>query len=367
MRYRLNEFSRQARERRSGSRWIQYHWRKTWRDWMNRRLPPAQKVKLNHRNIFISPTRAGAAYLGLCLVLLLIAINFQNSAVYALTFTLSSVFVVSIFHTFRNLSGVTVSASATKPVFAGNEALFTSTLSTYKSCQHFSLCLSWQNKESAYVDVVPGKDEFVNLRFQVGPRGLCKPGRVKVESRYPFGLLSARSYVDVSHEVIVYPFPVDHGNENKSSMNSMEQGRIERTGTDDFFGLRDYQQGDKVRNIAWRNYAKNDRLVVKQFVDYFDHRNCFNWTDLQGNTEQRLSQLAYWAVESESNGEQYAVSLPGVEIPTGQGSMHLSRVLQTLALFGKQETPQTENNYSKDIDRLHLVNELQTAQSEGAL
>ena len=163
-----------------------------------------------------------------------------------------------------------VSAAPANAVFAGNEALFTTVVSTSKLCRHYSLCLSWQDKSSEFFDVEPGKEAHVSLRYQVGPRGLCRPGRVKVESCYPLGLLSSRTYVDVMHELIVYPYPVDMGNASPSAQSKYEVGPVEKPGSDDYFGLRDYQLGDKVKNIAWRSYAKNDRLVVKQFVDYYD-------------------------------------------------------------------------------------------------
>lgn len=302
---------------------------------MAKRLPPAREVSLSHRNIFISPTAAGFSYLLLCLVLLLVAINFQNSAVYALTFSLLAVFIASIFHTFRNLAGLVARSEPTEPVFAGNEALFHTTFSTTARSRHFSLLLSWQNKQSAYFDVEPDKSIEVSLRYQVGPRGLCMPGRLKVETRYPFGLLSARTYIDLTHQVVVYPFPKDLSNNTQGKIDNFDSGQVEVLGSDDFFSLRDYQRGDSVKNIAWRSYAKSDKLVVKQFIDYFDYRRCFNWDDMQGNTEDRLSQMAFWVIEAENLGERYAVEMPGVSIKSDSGKAHLVRALEAFALFGK--------------------------------
>ena len=337
-------------ERRLGRRHLKYHWRKTWREWMDRRLPPASRVGLNHKNVFISPTKAGFAFLGLTVILLLIAINFQNSAVYALTFLLMAVFVVSILHTFSNLSGIVVSSIPCEPVFSGRDALFYTRLNSPNGLKHYSVQLSWQNNFSDFFDVEPDRDILVDLRFKVGPRGICFPGRLKVESCYPFGLLSARTYVDVQHHTVVYPHPFDFGNLRSPATGSYEEGPIEQAGSDDFYGLREYQTGDRVRDIAWRNYAKNDRLAIKQFVDLYDEHKQFDWFQLHGNTEDRLSQLCQWVLDAESASEKYGLIMPNIKIPPSSGKQHLQSVLTTLAFFGLDistlESYQQQNNIS---------------------
>lgn len=354
---------RYAPDRRRRKRRLSYNWRKTWRDWMDRRLPPAPRIQLNHKNIFISPSKAGFAFLALTVVLLLVAINFQNSAVYALTFLLMSVFVVSILHTFSNLSGIALSSHPCEAVFAGRDALFRTALTSPNGLKHYAVQLSWQGKFSDYVDIEPDKEAMVDLRFQVGPRGFCVPGRLKIESRYPFGLLSARTYVDVQHHAIVYPHPYDLGNPASPSSSSYEEGHIEQTGSDDFYGLREYQTGDRIRNIAWRNYAKDGRLAVKQFIDYFDQQQIFDWFKLEGNTEDRLSQLCHWVLHAAEQGDKYGLVLPNKEIAPARGKSHLQAVLTALALYG-QEAALAEFYKNQN---LHTEAELQTEALVGAV
>ena len=99
------DFSRRPRDRRRRSRarsWMpaHLHWRQLlrqkWLAWMQRRIPPARQVTLTQRSVFIFPSCAGFAFLGFAFILLLVAINFENSAVFALTFTLVGMFVISI-------------------------------------------------------------------------------------------------------------------------------------------------------------------------------------------------------------------------------------------------------------------------------
>ena len=54
--------------------------------WLDRRIPPSPRVTLNQRNVFIFPTRSGFAFAGLLFLLVLGAINYQASLVYAVAF-----------------------------------------------------------------------------------------------------------------------------------------------------------------------------------------------------------------------------------------------------------------------------------------
>lgn len=95
-----------------------------WQRWLNRRIPPASSVELNQRRVFILPTRQGGAFGLALLVMLLAAINYQNSLAYGLTFLLLSLGVVTILHTYRNLAGLRLTALGADPVFAGERAGF---------------------------------------------------------------------------------------------------------------------------------------------------------------------------------------------------------------------------------------------------
>ena len=90
--------------------------------WLNRRLPPANRIELGQGNIFILPTREGAYVMILVFLMVLGGINYQNSLIFVLAFLLASLFMVGILHTFRNLSGLIIEAGSARPAFAGEDA-----------------------------------------------------------------------------------------------------------------------------------------------------------------------------------------------------------------------------------------------------
>ncbi|HEY0633740.1 MAG TPA: DUF58 domain-containing protein, partial [Gammaproteobacteria bacterium] len=89
-----------------------------WRRLVQRHAPASGPLRLDRRRVYILPTRAGLLFGLVLLAMLFGAINYNNSLAYALTFLLTSVAMVSIFHTFRNLHGLTFHIGHATPVFA---------------------------------------------------------------------------------------------------------------------------------------------------------------------------------------------------------------------------------------------------------
>ncbi|MCF5826515.1 DUF58 domain-containing protein, partial [Pseudomonas syringae] len=80
--------------------------RPLWQRWLAKRIPPASRIALDHRRIFIMPTRTGLIFMLVLVLMLLVAINYQNSLAYGLTFLLMSIGVLAILHSYRNISGL---------------------------------------------------------------------------------------------------------------------------------------------------------------------------------------------------------------------------------------------------------------------
>ena len=318
--------------RRISPRRFQFHWRQRWRQWINRRLPPQQSIQLNRHNIFIFPTQAGLGFLAFAAILLLVAINFENSSVYALTFLIGGVFTVSILHTFAALMGLKLTGLGGEPSFEGRNAVFEILLSS-KGRQHLGVQLSWQDTFSERVDLGKHEEKRLSMRFRTGPRGYCIPGRLKVESCYPLGLVRAWTWIDLNMHTLVYPYPDNLAGQPDTQLLNHDSGSLESPGSDDFYGLRNYITGDSVRSVAWKNYAKSGVLNSKQFVDHIDERMWLDWDAARGNDEQKLRQLCHWALSAEAGHNEYGLRIPGTKLTPARGSVHLAQVLSALATY----------------------------------
>ncbi|MFZ6048553.1 DUF58 domain-containing protein [Pseudomonas sp. CR3202] len=307
--------------------------------WLDRRIPPAAQVRLDQRRIFILPSRAGAAF-GLALVpMLLVAINYQNSLAYALTFLLVSVFLVAILHTYRNLAGLTLKAAGGAPVFLGEQAHFRVILES-AGREHQAVAIGWPPLPMQVQDVPAQGACEVELHVPTYHRGWLRPRRLRVESRFPLGLLVAWSWVDLDQALLVYPRPqpgdlplmAGRGDEDDD-----EGQHALGAGADDYQGLRAYQPGDSRRRLHWKAYSRGQGLFVKEFAALAGRNLWLDLEELEGGLEQRLGLLCHWVLHLSARGQPFGLRLRGEELAPDIGDTHREACLRALALYG---TPQ---------------------------
>lgn len=308
-----------------------------WRRWLARRIPPAASVRLNQRRIFILPSRVGGAFAVVLLLMLLVGINYQNSLAYGLTFLLMSVFIVTILHTYRNLAGLVLKAGGGGAVFVGEQARFRVRLES-REREHQAIALGWPPAELVVRDVPLEGQTEVELDLPAMRRGWLRPERLRVESRFPLGLLVAWSWVDLDQAVLVYPRPLEgdlplsagQGDEAEEGMRARGQG------ADDFQGLRDYQPGDSKRRLDWKAYSRGQGLLVKDFAMLSGRDVWLHFDSLAGDSEMRLSLLCYWVLQFSERQQAFGLQLPGQVIAPDYGDGHRDACLRALALFGAQ-------------------------------
>jgi len=319
---------------------IRQRLRSRFREWVNRRIPPARSVTLDQKRIFIFPSKVGL-FFGLCLlVMLMTAINFQNNLSYALTFLLATLFVIAILHTFANLSGLTIRALRAQSAFPGQQSEFDVQIERGKQRDHYALHLKWPDSTEGLVNLVGVDKVRVQLHTAVGKRGWYSPGRLLLESTYPLGLLRCWTWVDLDLHALVYPQPRSSAELPGLATDQPDGASVPVTGSDDFFGFRDYRHGDSLRRIHWKGLARGQGVQSKQYAAYADRSVWLDWDMFPGlGTEQRLSHLCYWALEFDSRNEEYGLRLPGVVIEPGTGEKHRDLLLKELALYDAASKP----------------------------
>ena len=126
-----------------------------WQRWLDRRIPAANSITLTQRSIFIVPSKVGWSFVLLLILLLVTAINYQNSLIYGLTFWLFSVAMSALLFTYRNLSGLTIKTSQGVNGFSGQYVEIPLRLSDNKR-DHAALMMHWAgiNKKEDSLRVV---------------------------------------------------------------------------------------------------------------------------------------------------------------------------------------------------------------------
>ncbi|MEM8561705.1 MAG: DUF58 domain-containing protein [Pseudomonadota bacterium] len=319
---------------------LQGRFQQRFREWVNRRIPPARSVTLDQKRIFIFPSRTGL-FFGVCLLIMLVtAINYQNNMSFALTFLLATVFVIAILHTYANLSGLTIRALRASPVFPGQQSEFSLQLERGGTREHFGLHVGWPSSTGTVVNLADRDLVQLHLHTAVGARGWFSPGRLLIESTYPLGLLRCWTWIDLDLYAMVYPQPLESAELPGLSVDQPDGAAVPISGSDDFYGFRDYRHGDSMRQIHWKGLAHGQGVQTKQYNAYASRSAWLDWDMFPGiDTERRLSHLCYWALQFESRNEEYGLRLPGMAIEPGIGERHRDRVLQALALHGIERKP----------------------------
>ena len=301
--------------------------------WVNRRLPAASKIRLNSKRLFIFPTRTGFYFGGVLAVLWLIATNYENNLVFGATFLLSAVFVVAIFHTFLNLSSLSVEAGRTYPCFCGGRAEFDILLSQPGRRHRDSIKLHYQLSEPVTTSLPGTELAEVSLAVVAKQRGWLTPGRVTVETVYPLGLLRTWTYLDLKMRALVYPRPIDTPGRPASVAAGSGTQQMVR-GREDFCGLQKYQVGESLNHIAWKHYAREQGLQSKQYSEPIDEQIWLDWDAFPGmDTEARLSRLCGGVLHFSAGTAAYGLRLPGIELAPSRGDAHRDNILKELALF----------------------------------
>jgi uncharacterized protein (DUF58 family) len=306
-----------------------------WRAWLDRRIPPRRVVILNQRNIFIFPPQQGLAFVLLIVLLVLGGINYQNSLVFGLAFLLASLFAVTIGHTYRNLAGMEIEAAGATPVFAGEHALFTLRIARRGRRGHHAIRIGWPGEPVQSFDLDEESEVRVRIPVPADQRGWLDPGRFRLETYWPVGLLRAWTWIDVKQCALVYPAPLAGSPPGAENVASGDGDVVVRGGSDEFLALKEYRPGDPLKHVAWKSFAREGEMMVKDFGAYADNRLWLDWDALPGlDVETRLSRLTAWVLELDASGHAFGLRIPGVEIEPDAGADHRTRVLRRLALFG---------------------------------
>ncbi|MEK0364240.1 DUF58 domain-containing protein [Pseudomonas sp. CBC3] len=303
--------------------------------WLLKRIPPGPSMRLDQRRIFIMPTPVGMTLLLALLLMLVAAINYQNSLAYALTFLLGSVYMVAILHTWRNLAGLTLHAGGSQAVFLGEQARLQVRLES-RGRLYQAVALGWPKSGMQVVDVPAGGTCEVDLNLTTERRGWLRPGRLRVESRFPLGILVAWSWIDLQLAALVYPRPAvgELPETGGAAEEEREGSRASGPGIDDYQGLRPWQPGDSRRRLNWKAYSRGQGLLVKDFTALLGEEPLLDLDALDGDLEARLSLLCHWVVELSARQQPFALRISATTIGPDAGVDHRNRCLRELALFG---------------------------------
>jgi len=315
---------------------------KKYLSWMDRRSPNSKSIKLTQKRIYIIPSKMGLLFLVLVALMFVNGVNYQNNLIFSFSVLLLSIFITSIVVTYQNMAGLIISAGHGEPVFSGKTTSLHLTIEHASKKTKDGLKLGFDRVNSMSIAPVKSKRQ-IKLNFKTESRGLLSVPRITLYSIYPVGLFTCWTWVRLDFEGVVYPKPIFLPYQYVGQTESGEESSVQSvsSGVDDFRGFRKYQAGDSLKHVAWRQFAKTNQLLTKEFEQPQAQGHWLDWDALQGyKIEQRLQVLCGWVVRSHEENREYGLALPGLKIPAGRGDLHQQACLRALALHGELNKPQ---------------------------
>jgi uncharacterized protein (DUF58 family) len=297
--------------------------------------PEAGVIVLVQRRVFILPTGHGVIFAAILLLMLTGSVNYTLSLGFVLTFLLTALLVNAMVYTFRNLANLRVSGGRTRPVYAGDTARFGVNLENRGGADRYSIGLTHDRMRSEFVDVPARATAVAHVGIPAPLRGVLRPGRLTLFTRYPLGLYYAWAYLELDMHCIVYPRPAPPGRPLPVATANAGEGSERGEGQEDFAGLRQYHRGDSPHHIAWKVAARDQGLFTKQFAGRADTELWLDWDALPLGlgVEERLSQLARWVLDAHAAELSFGLRIPGRTVDIASGDIQRDRCLEALALF----------------------------------
>lgn len=123
------------------------------------------------------------------------------------------------------------------------------------------------------VIALPGKPATVNATLRPLRRGRYRLRPPVLRGTDPLGLVAGRAREAAERPLLVYPRFFNFGELKVPAGRRYQPGGIPMSSStgdaQEFVGTRDYREGDAIKNIHWRSFARRGKPVVREFQEEY--------------------------------------------------------------------------------------------------
>jgi uncharacterized protein (DUF58 family) len=295
--------------------------------------------------------------IALSVLFLFIAWNREINLLYGMFALLASTLILSHLLPRLSLRGVTAERSLQATAFEGDEiGVHIRVQNQGRTSRHMVEVVDTipaaepghQNPITFIARLSGRKEKRYDLKIECYKRGEYQIGPLSLRSAYPLGIAPLEKPISEDRPtLLIYPkvFKVAHlplmarGSMPITGMEAVSKSG----GSEEFFGIREYRQGDSLRYIHWPSTAKHSRLIVKEF-EIRASTEVTLLMDLQKGSEIGVGKetTLEYAVKIAASIAKYVLerghSLQFIGfgeqtslIPYARGFHQLARILETLA------------------------------------
>lgn len=123
------------------------------------------------------------------------------------------------------------------------------------------------------LQLMPGESTTLQYTLEADKRGVYALGPTQVVTTDPLGFYTYTQAIPCETELVVYPvaLPVrelDVEGAGAWGRQYQDEGETHGSGLD-FYGVREYRQGDELRRVHWRTTARTGKLAVMEYTQGF--------------------------------------------------------------------------------------------------
>ncbi len=290
-------------------------------------------------------TREGKRFAVASFLIAVAALNTGNNLIYLILSLMFSFLILSMVLAKVNLSGLSLEIIGSPTVFAGEETSMTLLLRNEKRLvSSYSVkCSVSGSPVPAYCQVIPPLRAVENdVRITFRKRGLYQYGDFRVESGFPFILMSGERKIKVNASVLVYPALSDVTVTPEQIAGGEMTEVLSLSGVgDDIYSLREFREGDDWRRIHWKASAKRGIYFVREYAEYQGVRVTIvldNRLPEGGELfEMAVSLAASLARDFLARDCLVRVVSCREAVPFGSGEEHFFKILDFLAVVGEED------------------------------
>ena len=197
------------------------------------------------------------------------------------------------------------------------------------------------------IRVSPGKSTIATAEYVFPRRGLYSYVGFDLATKFPFGFFEKIKPFRESREMLVYPeIRRDVGHLVADDFREGEVARQSEGRVGEFFGLREYRDGDDLRDVHWKVTARRGKLV-RRLYDRRDNESIaihlYNWVPptpnhdtektLLDSMEESIVIAASACAELVQRGHRFSLHTIDETVTEGAGAGQLQSVLRALALL----------------------------------
>ena len=233
--------------------------------WLRRKLRPPRRLRFTREGRFLVLLALGIGFA---------AINTGNNLLYLLLGWICSFIIASGALSETTMRGLRVTRRPPPRIWAGQPFLMEIAVENAKpKLASFSIEVEDLtagrplDKKCYFLKIPAGKTQRTSYRHTFSRRGLQRFDGFRIATKFPFGLFRKSRDVDAPGEVLVYPrlIAVARPAPRTESAGDARNAQLGRRG--DFYGLREWRDGDDRRNVHWKSSARTGRMLVREYED----------------------------------------------------------------------------------------------------